>query len=367
MSGFTTNISLNTLCDQRKKQAFFNIPPFRFTPVSPYTGEFTKFQLDMRRKAEILKYSNNTSGTKTNNLTKAQKYAQLISGKANTQTQSFQNNTVTIRDKTGNFSVLTTRWSDKLNLTSTIFTDPSAVQILGTPGYFTYDVSVNYYSPNCAKDRLKPTPTYASGIRGGKIINLIDDETVPLYNYTNESINSASYAVGQNIIDAPWDIYSYQNIQLSSINYNNIASFVVKKAIDKNTYTYSLQIPLGIYFNEIPTSSTLLEIKNVNFSVYYSSTLVNETKISYKFLSNDQTTLSLSINPISIKQITTESGYNYFAIIDTLQIDGIFLYTLPGYTYDFFLALTTNDSALNIVANYDNSYQGAISLVSSSI
>jgi hypothetical protein len=55
MSGITTDLSLNLLCDQRKKQMLFNIPQFRYTPVSPYNGSFTKFQLDMRRKAEILK------------------------------------------------------------------------------------------------------------------------------------------------------------------------------------------------------------------------------------------------------------------------------------------------------------------------
>jgi hypothetical protein len=318
----------------------------------------------MRRKAEILKYGNNTSSTKTNNLTKSQKYVQLINGNLPTQTQSFQNKIYTIRDGSGNFSVLTVRWNDKLNLIPSNSIDNRAVQIKGTPGFFRYDISNNYYSPNCARDRLKPTPTYASGITGGPIINLIDDETVPLYNYTNDSINNASYAVGQNVNNVLWDIYSFQNISISSLVYNNIASFIVKPTIDKQKYTFGLQIPLGIYFTKPLSSSVNLQITNVNFAVYYSGTLVQEKNISYKFLSNNRNTLSLSINPSSVQQITTENGYNYFALIDVLQINGILLYTLPGYVYDFFLALTTNDSTFNITANYDNSYKSGISIIS---
>jgi hypothetical protein len=73
----TTNISLDVLCDQRKKQMLFNNPQSRYTPANPYNGTFTKYQLDMRRKAEILKYSNTNSSSKTNNLTQTQKLSKI--------------------------------------------------------------------------------------------------------------------------------------------------------------------------------------------------------------------------------------------------------------------------------------------------
>ena len=43
---------------QRQKMQLLNIPPTRYTPISPYPM-YTRFQLDMRRKTEILKYSAN--------------------------------------------------------------------------------------------------------------------------------------------------------------------------------------------------------------------------------------------------------------------------------------------------------------------
>jgi hypothetical protein len=79
------------LIDQRRRAQLYNIPPSRYdnlanspyTKINPATGMFfTKFDVDMRRKAEILKYSNVTSTTKTNNLTRAQRWAQLVRGQS---------------------------------------------------------------------------------------------------------------------------------------------------------------------------------------------------------------------------------------------------------------------------------------------
>jgi hypothetical protein len=49
-------MSVNSkVCIQRRFQFLYNNPPPRLTPTSPYkSGEYTKEQLDMRRKAEVL-------------------------------------------------------------------------------------------------------------------------------------------------------------------------------------------------------------------------------------------------------------------------------------------------------------------------
>ena len=71
----TIKTDLEKICDQRKQQMVFNIPPIRFTPISPYEKypQFTKTQFDMRRKAEVLSYTASKSNTKTNNFTKAKR------------------------------------------------------------------------------------------------------------------------------------------------------------------------------------------------------------------------------------------------------------------------------------------------------
>ena len=65
--------------NQRRKMQLLNIPPTRYTPISPYPI-YTQFQLNMRRKVEILKYSANNSNSKTNNFTKSEKWKQVITG-----------------------------------------------------------------------------------------------------------------------------------------------------------------------------------------------------------------------------------------------------------------------------------------------
>ena len=79
---YTTDCSgYRIILEQKKQFALFNVAPPRAETISPYDNpNLTKAQLDMRRKAEILKYSNNRQNTKTNNLTKKQHWAMLARG-----------------------------------------------------------------------------------------------------------------------------------------------------------------------------------------------------------------------------------------------------------------------------------------------
>ena len=75
-------MSSDNVCDQiiqRKKQMVFSVPPIRLEKSSPYPS-YTKLQLDMRRKAEVLQYKGNSQASKGNNLTKKQQYGKIISG-----------------------------------------------------------------------------------------------------------------------------------------------------------------------------------------------------------------------------------------------------------------------------------------------
>ena len=73
-------IDINSYCQQRKLRLQYSVPITRFTVVSPYGLNFTKSDLDMRRKAEVLKHSGPQKSTQVNTLTKAQKFAQTIRG-----------------------------------------------------------------------------------------------------------------------------------------------------------------------------------------------------------------------------------------------------------------------------------------------
>jgi len=48
--------NIDTYCNLRKLRMQFNVPPTRLRILSPYSNGFTKHEIDMRRKAEILKH-----------------------------------------------------------------------------------------------------------------------------------------------------------------------------------------------------------------------------------------------------------------------------------------------------------------------
>lgn len=67
------------MSNDRNIVALNNIPPTRITTLSPYPT-YSRAQLDMRRKIEILKYQNVTTNTKTNNFSKKQQWSMLVNG-----------------------------------------------------------------------------------------------------------------------------------------------------------------------------------------------------------------------------------------------------------------------------------------------
>jgi hypothetical protein len=124
----------------KREKARLNIPADRITPVSPYPT-YTRFQLDMRRKVEILKYENNATNTKTNNFTKKQQWSMLVNGNTKNGSQA---------------SIIKRELSMK-----------------------------NNENPNpCPQDEFLPTLSSASDVPG-KVIVLQYVPNVPLYNYVS--------------------------------------------------------------------------------------------------------------------------------------------------------------------------------------
>ena len=147
------NMDLPTICNLRKRQQLFAMPSFRATPISPYNGTITQTQLDMRRKAEILKYAGNRMNTKTNSLTKQQRYNQVISGKYQSRPYiTTYTDTVTyVYDK-------------QLDMEIPIITH---TPVLSNP------------DPDCPLDDMIPVPTSSSDVPG-PIIQLYNDSSIQL-------------------------------------------------------------------------------------------------------------------------------------------------------------------------------------------
>jgi len=157
-------LALKTICDQRRRQQLSNVPPSRIEVISPYvTTKYTKSDLDMRRKAQILKY--NQLNTQVNNLSNNQKWSQLVKGNA---------------AKVSPFN-------------------PNVFLGAGIVPKYAPDVILDLEKnkivaclPSGALIRTNPS---ASGVPPDPNVPfLYDDEKVPLYNYVNP-ISTRSYGI----------------------------------------------------------------------------------------------------------------------------------------------------------------------------
>ena len=171
-----------------RNSRLFNIPPFRYTPVSPYNGTVTQFDLDMRRKAEILKYNKNANGK----LTKKQSWTQTVAGSLQRRTYS-----------------------------------QTTVQTIVAGGI-------------CEDVSRRPIPTTSSGVPG-PVMNLYYDPSINLYNY---STNPNVYATENYEETDMWLTKSDSDIL--SMN-PTVFTLNIRKPIDKTFYNYSFEIPVAFY------------------------------------------------------------------------------------------------------------------------
>lgn len=311
-----TNLSsIISLCAQRKKQQLFNIPPSRIEIVSPYENtNITKFQLDMRRKAEVLKHDK--SNTKHNNLTKKQKFAQVIIGSAPPIPNKYIRN----------------------------ITEPN---LLPTPVL-------------CNNTDLPITTTSsASGVPNDYIsgVNILySDPTIPLYNFINP-VSTRSYGFLNNPLDSTVIRYSnYTNTDSS----NSLISTVEFTDLTTNPY-YTLnfiKIPLAFQiYGDISNNVTILSdsiqivIPGFLLNVYYNDQyVIPNSNYIYSFTPVNNYTVDVSIN-------SYVSNFSGTFFIGYLNISNISLIATPGYMYDFKIIPTINynNNPPNAVNNITNS------------
>lgn len=342
----TIDLNLETICKLRKRQQLFAMPSFRATVVSPYPT-YTQEQLNMRRKVEILEYSNNRLSTRTNNLTKKERYAQIISGKY--QPKSY----------TTTYTETATYKYDNIRKMNDVVIERTPV----------------LSNPDCPLDELIPTPTSSSDVPG-PIINLYKDNNIPLYNYTNTT-NNTIYAITDVIESSMWKLqYIQENIpSLKSIKTTesntyettaadtNLTSVYITDNITVSRYTFEFQIPIGFYFygiykgNADPVELTNIQLTiptyGFNPQVIFAENPV-QTNRSVTFHAE-----SANISDISFNVPGTGENFSGSLYAGMLKVNNIDLFTEPGYIYDLNIITEIalqQDSLQNLSTNYDFYY-----------
>jgi hypothetical protein len=293
----------------------YNKPPSRFNVISPYeTTNYTKFDLDMRRKAEVLKYQKGS--TKGNTLTKKQQWAQIANS---------------------NYQTLSTSYLK----TITIFDDNIGLKIV-----------------DCSAANSIRTPLSACDVPPDPNVSfLYNDESVPLYNYLNP-ISTRAYGI-QNLEENENVIFNtyvlYNTICENSIS-TKIASILFTDNANQTAYTISIQnIPLAFYMQGVLSNGTFnetdsnIKILNIQLETYYNDELVPERSIYHYIFSPSSilTTYTLNISANTYQSGNTFKGIQY---IGTMSISNILLYANPGFIYDFRLNVSLSYSS-NITPN----------------
>lgn len=293
-----------TIDANRKKGLLFNVPPTRFTPVSPYESNFTQYELDMRRKVEILKYKKNTVGA----LSKKQQFSQAIRGA-----------------------------TQRRNYSQTQIAD---IQVGGN----------NQIS-------CPPTISTSAGVPGPAFY-LSLDANVPLYNY----VVTKTYATeNQEDTETKW-LYA----QLNDIvgNEIKIATLNIRKPIDQVVYFYTFSVSLGVQMSgseKFPGGDTKFSTKlipdDVNIVVKYGN--VEITKL---------TTPVVTFSPGFLTDIsgdvTSTSTFNGNIYMGNMTVSNLALLTSPGYTYDIWIKYIPSNTFNNVngyVSTIISSVQNAFS------
>lgn len=270
--------TLNNLCEQYKLNRLNNIPPVRYEPINPYlNSNLTKFQLDMRRKTEILKYKKSSS--QGSQLTKKQLQSQLFKG---------------------------------------IFNPAKTV---------------------CPADYKIPVLSTAAGIPGPPIY-LVEDRNVPLYNFvknTNAYAEQAPEDDTQWVFTTITNQYcqpDFIHTQIAALNIKNKIEFPIM------TFNYVTPIIFRLQCNNLTsahdniTTTAAIDISKISFEVYYNNSLIqNNNLIDIKFnTSNNSNSIATKIQ----KPNDTDT-YTYFSemYVGTLNINNIILTTASGFNYEF--------------------------------
>ena len=283
----TTDIdvaNISTICEQRRLKMLFNMPPTRFTPVSPYTYntngqlQFTKRQLDMRRKVEILKHDK--SSTQGNRPTKKEQWAHMNSRK------------YSIRKTVGNLVSL-----DGATVASSV--DCSTV---------------------ATSSKKADVP--------GPAVELQLDKSVPLYNYgaptrtygNLDESNDAMFEVSANGDNKTY----YDNV------YGFFAFLKIMNTIDETSKNFTIKMPFSLGYSK---NTGVSAATNITGTISVKTPTENTTKLYFSGVETNSGTHSYSVD-ISSAFFSSSPNETVETVAGTITISNIFVDTQPDYFYE---------------------------------
>ena len=300
---------------QVRRSRVSKIMPIRFNNLatSPYT-KYTQQQLDMRRKAEILKYKASNKNTMQNSFTKAQIFSQIVN-------RRYQN--ITDNNNCPNTIIHTpTYYSDVPGSSQNLFLDPSVplYNLIGFRDYPGYYNGINekweyvsYTDVICNSDNLIGTIYIRHGIDD---TNYSFSLTVPINIYISGLNNT--------LMDSQLDFTR----QISDIYFNSATCYVYYNDIMLNTPNVAKPVsPIAVYSGLYDISLNTINSGGNSFSATVFSGYITFNNINLYTANGYVYDFKVSINAIlnlndnNHTQSDYYSSINYYVIANSSQIN----------------------------------------------
>jgi hypothetical protein len=330
MTNIYDDETLINYCSQRKRRQLLFIPKSRNELISPYENtSLTKTQLDMRRKVEILKYSNNKSNNKINNDTQKQLWKKLV-----------QN--ITTKQNYGR--IFQYFYNRNLDI------------------YQSY-LKKSFIDYSCPLDRT-PRPSSNSDVPGSML--LYEDPTIPLYNYKIYN----NYGILNDVNDYNILVNSNTNFFVPDHTNTFVYYLYSEKPIDK-LGNFTFNIPISLYVNGIVNNSSLsygdhlsftgpnspsFTIKDIKCDVYYKYN-VSDEEIHKHIVSPDVTLESqrivMDVSFTYTENVTSFTGIHYLQNIVVGPFD---LNTEGQLIYDIHFTINIDETINALSTDFTTSY-----------
>jgi len=244
--------SNSSTCYLRSMQMTYNNTLPRVTLISPYPKN-TKEELDMRRKAEVLKHQGPQRSTQMNTLTKKQKFAQTVRG-YNPLQKALKSKRYTLEQ-------------------------------------ITYCDSSN-----------NKTLSSSSDVPGIPVL-LYMDRSIPLYNYANGYKMYNDMPTPGEVL--PWRFFTNEQATSFGATETNIGTLKILKDITSEISTFSINIPV---------STTSANISgNVELIVKYANQVISYINPHFTYVT---TSSNIHISNITLYTVD-EYFYDFFLKIET--------------------------------------------------
>ena len=310
----TTPTDINTICSIRKRQQIFNQPLNRLEIISPYKNtNFTTYQLNMKRKVQILKYENDSSQETTSS-----SWSRLSRNRNNL-------NFILRKDQS---------FYDK---------NTNSYLNFSTPSYLDTSICPNSNELNIQFSKSSDIP--------GPNIPLYDEPGIPIYMYKPNRVSG---------IDDDNETINFQVLYQKdyflpqSVSTEFFTIYISEVSHDEPTETFEATFPLSFYFNayldsDISNGDVFLQnnkitLQQIDFEVFYNGELVptnhiiriSNSNMSFNNQSNNLAEFDFDIS----LNATTDNQITYFRYLTTLKVSNINLPINNGFFFDMHLNIT---------------------------